>query len=247
MSSPQSMTEHEDQPKKNLEQITFRFCAECANMLYPKEDEDSHKLQFTCRTCQYTEEAVSTCVFRNILNNAAGETAGVTQDVGSDPTVGLPDFAGLFGHFGSFSAFTAFVENGSLPGVNPGVCAPSASRSSDKPIMCACCGGLITCSTCDEVFLAVPGSTELPDVANLNDVIESTESASTASTPETETISTPSLPTFSPEMRDVDDFDFDINSAADCSISSWLSSDKDYSQYSLFGEVADEDFYDFMD
>jgi len=29
-------------------------------------------------------------VFRNILNNAVGETAGVTQDVGSDPTVGLP-------------------------------------------------------------------------------------------------------------------------------------------------------------
>lgn len=56
-------------------------------MLYPKEDEDAHKLQFTCRTCQYTEEAQSTCVFRNVLNNSAGETAGVTQDVGSDPTV----------------------------------------------------------------------------------------------------------------------------------------------------------------
>jgi len=25
-----------------------------------------------------------------VLNNAVGETAGVTQDVGSDPTVGLP-------------------------------------------------------------------------------------------------------------------------------------------------------------
>jgi len=56
-------------------------------MLYPKEDEDSHKLMFTCRTCQYTEPASSSCVFRHILNNAAGETAGVTQDVGSDPTV----------------------------------------------------------------------------------------------------------------------------------------------------------------
>ncbi len=56
-------------------------------MLYPKEDEDSHKLMFTCRTCQYTEEATSSCVFRHVLNSAAGETAGVTQDVGSDPTV----------------------------------------------------------------------------------------------------------------------------------------------------------------
>lgn len=59
-------------------------------MLYPKEDPDTHRLQFACRTCQYSEEAASSCVFRNILNNAVGETAGVTQDVGSDPTVGVP-------------------------------------------------------------------------------------------------------------------------------------------------------------
>jgi DNA-directed RNA polymerase subunit M/transcription elongation factor TFIIS len=66
-------------------------------MLYPKEDPDTHRLQFACRTCQYSEEAVSSCVFRNILNNAVGETAGVTQDVGSDPTVGVPDFCTLCG------------------------------------------------------------------------------------------------------------------------------------------------------
>lgn len=59
-------------------------------MLYPKEDPDTHRLQFACRTCQYSEEASSSCVFRNVLNNAVGETAGVTQDVGSDPTVGAP-------------------------------------------------------------------------------------------------------------------------------------------------------------
>ncbi len=91
-----------------MEQITFRFCSEwyvcsesprstssrsphdSSNMLYPKEDPETHRLQFACRTCQYSEEATSSCVFRNILNNAVGETAGVTQDVGSDPTVGLP-------------------------------------------------------------------------------------------------------------------------------------------------------------
>ncbi|OTB01408.1 hypothetical protein M426DRAFT_323542 [Hypoxylon sp. CI-4A] len=86
MSSPAPSNDG-DAPQKNQEQITFRFCSECSNMLYPKEDEDAHKLQFTCRTCQYTEEATSSCVFRNIINNAAGETAGVTQDVGSDPTL----------------------------------------------------------------------------------------------------------------------------------------------------------------
>lgn len=100
MASPQSSASYEaaSAPKKH-EQITFRFCSECSNMLYPKEDADAHKLQFTCRTCQFTEDAQSTCVFRNDLNTSAGETAGVTQDVGSDPTVSEPlpvlcDFCG---------------------------------------------------------------------------------------------------------------------------------------------------------
>lgn len=92
MASPQSLTSQDPAPggEKKAEQITFRFCSECSNMLYPKEDEDAHKLQFTCRTCQYTEDAQTTCVFRNVLNTSAGETAGVTQDVGSDPTVSAP-------------------------------------------------------------------------------------------------------------------------------------------------------------
>jgi DNA-directed RNA polymerase II subunit RPB9 len=87
MATPVSTTSHEG-GKPAQEQPTFRFCSECSNMLYPKEDEDAHRLQYTCRTCQYTEEATSTCVYRNELNTQAGETAGVTQDVGSDPTVG---------------------------------------------------------------------------------------------------------------------------------------------------------------
>jgi DNA-directed RNA polymerase subunit M/transcription elongation factor TFIIS len=71
-------------------------------MLYPKEDPDTHRLQFACRTCQYSEEALSSCVFRNVLNNAVGETAGVTQDVGSDPTVSLSTF---------LSRFLAFISS----------------------------------------------------------------------------------------------------------------------------------------
>ena len=63
-----------------------------SNMLYPKEDRINNKLMFACRTCQYSEEAVSSCVFRNSIYNIIGETAGVTQDVGSDPTVGSLDF-----------------------------------------------------------------------------------------------------------------------------------------------------------
>ncbi|KAH6693507.1 DNA-directed RNA polymerase II subunit RPB9 [Plectosphaerella plurivora] len=87
MASPGSIAASDDAASKPVEQITFRFCSECSNMLYPKEDPDNNRLQFTCRTCHYTEEASSTCVFRNVMNTSAGETAGVTQDVGSDPTL----------------------------------------------------------------------------------------------------------------------------------------------------------------
>ncbi|KAI9773603.1 MAG: hypothetical protein M1840_006877 [Geoglossum simile] len=78
----------EEQQKNALEQITFRFCQECSNMLYPKEDKSNSTLQFVCRHCFWSEPASSACIFRNNLNNSVGETAGVTQDVGSDPTVG---------------------------------------------------------------------------------------------------------------------------------------------------------------
>ena len=63
-----------------------------SNMLYPKEDRLNNTLMFACRTCQFSEPAASSCVFRNNLYNTVGETAGVTQDVAADPTVRLPDF-----------------------------------------------------------------------------------------------------------------------------------------------------------
>lgn len=90
-------------------------------MLYPKEDEDSHKLQFTCRTCQYTEDAHSSCIFRNELNNSAGETAGVTQDVGSDPTVSRDLF---------------------LPS--------TATAATAAAFLCLCCGDVVRCNGCGE-------------------------------------------------------------------------------------------------
>lgn len=80
-----------------------------SNMLYPKEDRMSNTLMFACRTCQFSEPATSACVFRNILHNSVGETAGVTQDVGSDPTVGLPEFCTLCGQ-----EITCFICEGEL-------------------------------------------------------------------------------------------------------------------------------------
>lgn len=52
---------------------------------------------YSCRTCQFSEPAATACVFRNVLSQSVGETAGVTQDVGLDPTVGLPEFCTLCG------------------------------------------------------------------------------------------------------------------------------------------------------
>jgi DNA-directed RNA polymerase II subunit RPB9 len=133
--------------KKPAEQITFRFCSECSNMLYPKEDELERKLMFTCRTCNFSEEATSSCIFRNAMNNAAGETAGVTQDVGSDPTVGSP--------------FISWDEEGSgLRGsAAPGLPVSSrSSRSSSSSTSSACvstclgCGRIIVSDTCGDHF-----------------------------------------------------------------------------------------------
>ena len=69
--------------------LLSRAEADCcsSNMLYPKEDRENNQLMYACRTCTFSEPAVTACVYRNQLVNTVGESAGVTQDVGADPTV----------------------------------------------------------------------------------------------------------------------------------------------------------------
>lgn len=88
--APSVLSNPDDDTKAKKEDITFKFCRECSNMLYPKEDRMTSRLMFACRTCQFSEEAKGSCVFRNTIHNTVGENSGVTQDVGSDPTVGDP-------------------------------------------------------------------------------------------------------------------------------------------------------------
>ncbi|KAL4742289.1 hypothetical protein BDV11DRAFT_180994 [Aspergillus similis] len=76
-----------DDDNKQTEQVHFRFCRECSNLLYPKEDRVNNRLMFTCRTCHVGEPATSNCVYQNKLTSQVGDTAGVTQDVGNDPTL----------------------------------------------------------------------------------------------------------------------------------------------------------------
>ncbi|KUI64624.1 DNA-directed RNA polymerase II subunit RPB9 [Cytospora mali] len=122
MSSPGSPGPSHAGTKKHTEQVTFKFCPECSNMLYPKEDKEGRRLMYTCRTCQHSEEATSNCIYRNVLKNTVGETAGVTQDVASDPTVS---------------------RDGPATGPNT----PTASPPSAL-VLCGCCGQVIMCSDC---------------------------------------------------------------------------------------------------
>lgn len=132
-------------------------------MLYPKEDEDSHKLQFTCRTCQYTEEATSTCVFRNVMNNAIGETAGVTQDVGSDPTVRInissvtatptpaAPQASLAAAPGDFPSEYIGSTFGSVSSPMESMLTPAQTALLSDPAICMGCGcTLLHCHKCHE-------------------------------------------------------------------------------------------------
>src|SRR5271170_5047810 len=66
---------------------SLRTCAECNNILYPREDPDNKRLLYACRHCDYSEIASQAVVYRNDLQKSASETAGVTTDVASDPTL----------------------------------------------------------------------------------------------------------------------------------------------------------------
>ncbi|KAI8920414.1 polymerase II polypeptide I, 14.5kDa [Entophlyctis helioformis] len=65
---------------------SVKFCSECYNMLYPKEDKANRRLLFACRNCQHEEDADQTCVYQNIITHTAMEQTIVTIDLSSDPT-----------------------------------------------------------------------------------------------------------------------------------------------------------------
>lgn len=60
-------------------------------MLYPKEDKAEKRLLYQCRNCPYAELADSPRVYRHELITSIGETAGVVDDIGSDPKLPRSD------------------------------------------------------------------------------------------------------------------------------------------------------------
>uniref|UniRef100_A0A0D9XV56 DNA-directed RNA polymerase subunit n=1 Tax=Leersia perrieri TaxID=77586 RepID=A0A0D9XV56_9ORYZ len=65
----------------------MKFCRECNNILYPKEDREQKILLYACRSCDHQEVADSYCLYRNVVHHAAEEFTQVLEDVASDPTL----------------------------------------------------------------------------------------------------------------------------------------------------------------
>lgn len=138
-----------------------------SNILYPKEDRESgeNRLIFQCRTCTGHEEADNACIYRNEMSNTAGETAGITQDVGQDPTVGT--------HVSS--ADTQSSQSLASPPLSP------------MPDFCTMCGQEIFCETCGSptdfgCFLEVDDpDVEMSDSSPIEDAPEEQWSAGNAS------------------------------------------------------------------
>ncbi|KAH8553710.1 hypothetical protein BGW37DRAFT_486836 [Umbelopsis sp. PMI_123] len=66
---------------------SFKYCSECNNMLYPREDKTNRKLLFACRNCHFEEDADNSCVYRHEIVHAPSEQTMVLTDLSADPTL----------------------------------------------------------------------------------------------------------------------------------------------------------------
>lgn len=65
----------------------IKFCQECNNMLYPKEDKDNKILLYACRNCDYQQEADNSCIYVNKITHEVNELTQIVTDVVADPTL----------------------------------------------------------------------------------------------------------------------------------------------------------------
>ncbi|ORY97324.1 DNA-directed RNA polymerase II subunit I [Syncephalastrum racemosum] len=66
---------------------TFKYCLDCNNLLYPREDKANRRLMFACRNCQYEEDADNFCVYRHEIIHQPSEQTMVLSDLSIDPTL----------------------------------------------------------------------------------------------------------------------------------------------------------------
>ncbi|XP_071801715.1 DNA-directed RNA polymerase II subunit RPB9-like [Asterias amurensis] len=67
--------------------VGIRFCQECNNMLYPKEDKENKVLLYACRNCDYQQEADNNCVYVNKITHEVDELTQIVAEVVADPTL----------------------------------------------------------------------------------------------------------------------------------------------------------------
>lgn len=57
------MDDHNDEQDETA--VEMKFCSECNNMLYPRENKVLRQLEFFCRRCNYKETSADYIVYRN--------------------------------------------------------------------------------------------------------------------------------------------------------------------------------------
>ncbi|XP_010937304.1 DNA-directed RNA polymerases II, IV and V subunit 9A [Elaeis guineensis] len=66
---------------------TLKFCCQCNNTLYPKEDRERRTLLYACRNCDHQEVADSSCVYRMEIHHSASKCSQDPQDPTADPSL----------------------------------------------------------------------------------------------------------------------------------------------------------------
>ena len=69
--------------------VKLRFCPDCQDLLYPKEDATRRVLTYCCRHCQHVEDVPPTewCVYRNEIVHTSQDKTVILSDVTADPTL----------------------------------------------------------------------------------------------------------------------------------------------------------------
>ena len=67
--------------------VGIKFCKECNNMLYPKEDATNKRLVYACRNCGYSEKSKNSCVYVNNVLQNYDELRCINTDIIQDPSL----------------------------------------------------------------------------------------------------------------------------------------------------------------
>ena len=66
---------------------SMRFCANCANILYPREDKEAKQLMYNCKKCDYIEQSTTGLIYRHEVLHSLSERTAIISDVTADPTL----------------------------------------------------------------------------------------------------------------------------------------------------------------